>query len=172
MLETVAVTECKIRSAELITHCGHLSHRSIIKTQVLDLIDELTPDQCRDAGHTGYVKIMPSITIKIQINATTRESILLKGKISASGGCTGESHKIDNQIIGNVVVNKEYEITIIKYSANFDAKSGVMLTNGYSMCRINEPYCKTGFSVLVYNHIAPVCNLYILERISVSRITR
>ena len=162
---SVIVIECKLRSAELLLYCGHLSHSSIVKTQVLDLSEELTEEQCRDAGHIGQVKLSPDTTIKVQINSTTRQNIMIKGTVSRDGSCTGETYKIDGQITKNIVVSREYEITITKYSANFDSQTGVMLTNGYTMCQLEHSSCRTGFSTLTYKYIAPICQLIFLKSV-------
>ena len=169
-IATVTVVECKLRSAELILYCGHLSHSSMIKTQVLDMTEELTEEQCRDAGYIGQVKLSPDTIIKVQINSTTRQNVMIKGTVDRTGSCSGESYKIDGQITKNIVVSREYELTVTKYSANFDSQTGVMLTNGYTMCQIGHSSCRTGFSTLIYKYNAPICPLIFLKTVSLTEL--
>jgi hypothetical protein len=162
---TTIVTECKLRVAELILYCGHLSHSSMIKTQVLDKTEELTDEQCRDAGYMNHIQLSPDVTIKVAINTTVRQNVMIRGTVDRTGACTGENYKIDGEIVENVVVSREYEITVTKYNANFDTQTGAMLTNGYSMCKIEYSSCRTGFSTLSYRYKPPTCQLIFLKTV-------
>ena len=38
-----------------------------------------------------------------------------------------------------------------------------MLTNGYTMCKVEHNYCQTGISTLIYTYVPPPCQLIFLE---------
>ena len=162
-LISLMVTECRMRSAEIIFHCGHVSHTSIRQTQVLDKTEELTSMQCLDAANLKMIKLTPEVVIRVHINATTRETLMLRGRVGEKGKCEGERYKINGVIESDLIVAREYEITITQYTASFDTQTGVMLTNGYTMCKVEHNYCQTGISTLIYTYVPPPCQLIFLE---------
>jgi hypothetical protein len=159
----VAVTECKLKSTEAMFHCGMHHHTSIVQLRTTPLDTPVTPEQCRDAKKYGRLSLSPDREIAAKVNKTVHSRVFVSGGIYENGKCFGGEQLIDGYRYSNIVLYREYTITIASYQATFDTRTGSMLTNGYGFCSLSDGSCDTGESIVIYDPTPESCHLRLLK---------
>jgi hypothetical protein len=145
------VVECQVAQKDQVFDCGMHSHTSLIFEDKFKYFLELDDTECmRMATTKRFLRHRASVSVRMNVTRTAR--VLMRGRMGLDGSCKGETtfELRDRQYTGMHI--RYYQILMRSYTADFDAETGAMLTDGLHYCTLEEGFCQRTTSVIIFNY--------------------
>lgn len=136
------VRECRVEVNRVITYCGYWYHTFAVTNGRQEYIYELDYRQCKKLQEDGSLRMGDSGFIEgIKRNSTDFRTIMLAGKTTVDGKCTGVSYSDPFGTWDGVIVEATVKITIKNYYATIERASNRIILGSGSRCEWAEGEC-------------------------------
>ena len=110
--------KCQVKYSRFEMYCGAFSHEKIIKIPVIEVVEEISIQACRDMINTNKYITEYGTTHGIEMGKETVISVSDVGVLHTSSdgkiSCQGQQMKIGDQVVEQVLVLSQYRITLEK----------------------------------------------------------
>ena len=138
----IRVLQCHLTYVQTMYYCGMHSHISTKTNAVTTGRQDVSRADCIKAIHSGTIKVHKTTVDGVKVNKTTPWSEVICGSIRPTDGtCKGDSFKYRETDFTDVVVERDYRLTITEsWSATDFSNDRITILNQLS-CKFTDMSC-------------------------------
>lgn len=138
----VKVSQCKIVVSRRISHCGMLSYSSEVLYGQATYVMQIGKFACEELHQTGSIMVQGGIVFRdIKPGHTYTRPAVLTGSIDPSGNCKGGTYSDQFGSWSSVVVQAEFKITLLTYTAEVSTSVDEIRLKSGLVCKYSEEHC-------------------------------
>nr|XP_023026000.1 uncharacterized protein LOC111514008 [Leptinotarsa decemlineata] len=135
------VWSCLIEVTRVIMHCGMHSHSSIVSGGILNYVNRIGADECRNAHRYRSLIIHHQKIGDLAANGTTTASLTLEGLVNADGSCEGTTYHENGQSWKSIIILATVKIRLMDYEAKIKLDENEIVLTGNVVCPYLKGYC-------------------------------
>ena len=163
--ERVGGFRCKMEVSDFLLYCGSFSHQKLITVPSVDIHENVSGEHCREMANTLRFSPPGSNHVeRLQLGAETVIKVSPLGviKYDSNVHCQGQSAKIGNEVVEQVLELKQYKITLTP--ENFVIRKEVVeaLSTHTRLpigCTPSAQSCETGEGTYIWDPVLDPCDL-------------
>ena len=135
------IFHCKITMHNIISHCGHNSHASLVKGGFSFEILDISRDDCFQIHSTGIFKYHNNKIIDIKPNSSINRDLITQGYVDDLGNCKGVSFSTEKGNYVSSIILTTITISVSDYLTPYDINRNEITLSDASTCQISRNFC-------------------------------
>ena len=173
--DTVGGFRCKMEVSDFLLYCGSFSHQKLIQVPSVDVYESISGEHCREMVTTQ--KFSPPGTNhveRLELGSQTVIKVSPLGVIKYDSNvyCEGQSAKIGNEVVSQVLDLKQYKITLTPETFVV-RQGGVEALTTHSRlpksCISSALSCETGEGTYVWDPVLDKCEMSHVQDVQLTR---